>query len=349
MTTPSTHLPVASETHTEMELSLCPCCGAEFTGDLRAGCTACGARRVGPPLAMPAHLLPRLGRAAFTFAMGAALVGVLLVATAVELFGGAELSFGLWTIISAAESVAWRMKWTLIPVAFLSAAIGARFLWHEHFAVNGATDSTLPRAGGRKFTWAGAAMSACVACLVVTLIGVTIPERLRQREIAHEAEIQSLKYATHAAFLRYQARFGTLPDSFEDLRQLPDEDGAIALVLANFASESYKPSSVQAVARAPRSRSNMRRAADAASASPARMRRVAYNTNANDAATPSGLTYTNYDLVWFGEDKIPGTADDRVIRDGEFVTPPRHAAMPSASSDSSNTIRAKKPERANSR
>jgi hypothetical protein len=297
---------------------------------------------------MPAHLLPRIGRAAFTFAIGAALVGVLFVATAVELFGGAEVSFGLWTIIAAAESVAWRMKLTLLPAALLSAVIGARFLWRERVA---AMSAVLPRAGGREFTWAGAAMSACVACLVVILVGVTIPERLRQREIAREAGIQSLKYATHAALLRYQARFGTLPESFEDLRRLPDEDGAIELVLANFASDSYKPSSVQAVARAPRSRGNARRTGDAASAAPAaRMRRVAYNTNTSDAAA-SGLTFTNYDLVWFGEDKLPGTADDRVIRDGEFVLPPRHhsTASPASSATPHTTTRAKKTERAHDR
>jgi hypothetical protein len=47
---------------------------------------------------------------------------------------------------------------------------------------------------------------------------------------------------------------------------------------------------------------------------------VAYRNNTNDAAT-GGVTFTNYDLVWAGEDKVLGTADDRIIRDGEFVAP----------------------------
>lgn len=349
MTTPSSHLPVASETQAEAELSLCPCCGAEFAGNLCHGCTACGARRVGPPLAMPAHQLPRLGRATLTFTLGTMLLGVLLVATAIELLGNAEVSFGLWTIVAAAEGVAWRMKWTLLPAAILSTVIGMRFLWRERAAARRhASGNILPRIGGRRFTWAGAAMSACVACLALLLVGVTIPERLRQREIAREAGIQSLKYATHAALLRYQARFGTLPDSFEDLRQLPDEDSEIALVLANFTGEAYKPSSVQAVARAPRSRTAARRTTDSPSAPTARLRSVTYNTNANDALT-SGLTFTNYDLVWFGEDKILGTTDDRVIRDGEFITLPQRRATPPDSYTMPRTIRAKRRERANSR
>src|SRR5437763_14531228 len=52
------------------ELTICPCCGAEFEGELSDGCASCGARAVGPPLARPERELPAYGHALGVSAAG---------------------------------------------------------------------------------------------------------------------------------------------------------------------------------------------------------------------------------------------------------------------------------------
>lgn len=316
-----------------LRLTICSCCGERFSGNPHDGCSACGARAVGPPLTPPANRLPALGRAAFAFMTGAVLLLALIGGTLVELVSGTKLGFKFWTIVAAAETIAWRAKLTLLPAAILSSYLGLRYVLRQRVAAGE------PLPGGRSFARSGVLMSASVACLTLILIGVTIPERLRQREIARQAEIDSLRYMTHALMLRHQNLFGTLPTDITDLRNLPDADAEVSFVLANFNADSYKPSSVQAVARAPRIRGRR-----SSAASTARVRPVAYRGNTNDATT-SGLTFTNYDLVWAGEDKLLGTEDDRIIRDGEFIKPRAHQTPPPASPATPSGTRTDTPAR----
>lgn len=263
-----------------------------------------------------------MGRAAFAFLTGVVLLLALIGGTLVELLSGTELSFKLWTIVAAAETIAWRAKWTLLPAAILSSYAGLRYALRQRVAPGE------PLPGGRRFARSGVLMSASVACLVAILIGVTIPERLRQREIAKQAAEASLKYAVQAAFMRYQNRFDKVPEELTQLSQLPDDDGTIAFVLANFDESAYTPSSMQAVTRSPKSRGRKNKTTSNSIVS---LRSAAYRTNSNDSSTTAGVTYTNYDLVWYGHDKIPGTDDDRIIRDGEFVKPrARQTPTPSA-------------------
>lgn len=288
---------------------VCPCCGAEFMGDLRRGCTACGARSVGQPLVPPAIRLPRLGRAVAACVAGASVALWLSASTAIELFSGARTDSGFWRIVAAAETAAWKLKWSLLPAALISSVVGARY------ALNARAAAGETPFGGRRFARAGVFASAAVAILMVTLIGVTIPERQRRREAAQAAHARSLEYAVQAAMMRYQAIHDNLPADFNSLSGLPDEDGTIAFVLANFNATAYTPSSVQAAARTPKSRARKT----------TRIRAASYNRNSNntiDANTPGGLTFTNYDLVWAGNDKVPGTLDDRIIRDGRFIPAP---------------------------
>lgn len=289
-------------------LCVCPCCGAEFAGDLRRGCTACGARSVGLPLAPPAIRLPRLGRAVAACVAGTAVALWLLTSTLVELFSGARDNFGFWRVVAAAETAAWKSKWTLLPTAVISAVVGVRYVLNARAAAG-----EVPF-GGRRFARAGVTASAVVALSMLTLIGVTMPERRRQREAAHAAHVRSLEYAVQAAFMRYQTGHASLPGDLKDLRNLPDDDGMIAFVLANFDATAYTPSSVQATARPakPPARKSVR------------VRTASYNRNSNtaDTAAIGGLTFTNYDLVWAGADKILGTLDDRILRDGRFIPTP---------------------------
>lgn len=293
---------------------VCPCCGAKVAGDLRCGCTACGARSVGQPLVPPAIRLPRLGRAVAACIAGTGIALWFSASTVIELFSGARADFGFWRIVSAAETAAWKLKWSLLPAALISVVVGARYALYAQAAAGEAPF------GGRRFARAGVFASTLVAVLMVALLVVTIPERQRRSEVAQAAHARSLEYAVQAAMMRYQTMHDSLPTDLDSLRDLPDEDGTIRFVLANFDANAYTPSSVQATARAPKSR--LRKTI--------RLRTASYNRNSNSAsdATPSGgLTFTNYDLVWAGIDKIPGTEDDRIMRDGRFIPTPANGVV----------------------
>ena len=100
-------------------MTICPCCGFKFQGDLRKGCQACGARAVGEPLPRPEFELPGYGRSLLLAVTGALMVLAFLAETIVALVQRIPLSFGFWSWIAAAETAAWRLKWVFIPVTFL--------------------------------------------------------------------------------------------------------------------------------------------------------------------------------------------------------------------------------------
>ena len=86
-------------------MTVCPCCGFKFEGDLEHdGCASCGARAVGPALSRPVHELPSYGRALFAAVTGGVMLVAFLVSTLVALFERGASSFGFWTIMGAAES-----------------------------------------------------------------------------------------------------------------------------------------------------------------------------------------------------------------------------------------------------
>ena len=99
---------------------ICPCCGLKFDGDLREGCTGCGARAVGPPLARPEHELPSYGRALFVGATGALLLLAFLSSTAFAIYEQDTFSLRFWNMVAAAETAAWRLKFMALPLALLS-------------------------------------------------------------------------------------------------------------------------------------------------------------------------------------------------------------------------------------
>ncbi|HYJ46304.1 MAG TPA: hypothetical protein VEV81_06785, partial [Pyrinomonadaceae bacterium] len=68
-----------------MNLTVCPCCGFKFEGDLHDGCASCGARAVGPPLSKPISELPFYGRSLFVGAVGGLLLITFLVSTILAL------------------------------------------------------------------------------------------------------------------------------------------------------------------------------------------------------------------------------------------------------------------------
>lgn len=300
---------VQSSTEAHPGRTLCPCCGAWFQGTLAVGCTNCHARAIGEPLQRATRELPNYGQSLFAFLGGAVLSLIFVVAVFIEWYkrGQADfavdksLTFDFASILAAAEAVAWATKFSWLPLAFIAVSIIAvacrRIARHK------------ARFVGLSFARVGF-VAACVSLFsAVTLISITIPERLERRELARQAGQEAILYAAASALLEYQNRFGTLPGDLNELRKLPDTNNRISIILARFAdADAYLPSSsLQASAKAKPRRT----------ASRARLRNAVFNANLNPET--EAITFTNYNLIYPGLDGIRGTADDLTLRDGLIV------------------------------
>jgi len=304
-------------------LIICPSCGSTVDGDLCVGCPSCGARAIGPPLANAEHQLRSYGRAAIVSANGAVLLAgflSLVIATLVQ-FRGFPLRLSslisllnLSTILSAGEIAAWRLKWVALPIAIIAIWSSARLVR----SVKNSPDRFIGLLPAR----AGFAAAIIATLMVATLIGVTVPERLRRHQWAVDAGYYAQAYTIQRALLEYRALHGTLPtgdDLVKALSSLPDPDGSIAAALRNMDPTGYQPNSVVAAASTkskPLGRGTALRFA---------------TTSAN--ADPPSVSFTNYDLRLPGPDKLLNTDDDFVVYDGLVIKasdlPASSAAKPS--------------------
>lgn len=301
-------------------LIICPCCGSRSQTDLDEGCTACGARAIGPPLARPAHELPSYGRALFVCAAGALLLLTLLAGTIAALVESEASDIGFWQLVAAAETSAWRLKFVALPLSLVAVWLGVRV---------GASLRRAPaRFAGGRLSRAGLAMSASVALAIVVLIGVTIPARLHQRELALKAADQAIVYAHHRILLDYKARYGTLPTAASDLQRLP-QDESVALVRTMMEAGTYLPEASLASLPATTGKGRGRRV------KAVRVSTTSTKNNTDDAPG-EGLSFTNYTLVLPGRDKILDTPDDIRVRDGLVVE-----AAPKQSPHGTSTVNVK--------
>jgi hypothetical protein len=282
------------------------------------GCTACGAQSVGEPLAQPEYLLPFYGRAFFVTTVGALMLLVFLGSTIAALFQRSHLSFDFWSIVAAAETAAWRLKWFALPIAPLA-------LWST-LRVCATLRREPTRFNGLRFAHTGLAVSALVILMFATCIGVTIPERLRQRQLGIEAGQEAVGYTFKRAMVEYRLRYKTLPSDLYELKdKLPDADGSIAAMLADIDPSGYRTWTLQASLPPKKSRS-LRGAA---------IRTVSAST---DDSPGEGVSFTDYEMRLPGEDKILNTDDDWLVRNGVVTKPsPSNAQMTGASSSNNST------------
>lgn len=253
---------------------------------------------MGPPLARPERELPGYGHALAICAAGVLLLCVLAGSTAGALLRFEEFALDAKTLLRAAETAAWGLKWTALPAAMvLSALCGWLYARMRREPT---------RFVGHGPARAGLVLTFAVALALPALVGVTIPERLRMRELARRSAENAVLYQTDLALARYRKRFGTYPAALTDLLRLEDPDGSIARLLSVVAPGEYKPRTDLASLSAGRSKARGRRRAAALSARTA---------GAEDLAGP-GIALTNYALVLPGRDQTLGTEDDLHIRDG---------------------------------
>lgn len=295
-------------------MTVCPCCGGKFEGDLLDGCALCGARAVGEPLARPEIELPAYGRGILVGVVGLLLLISFTLSTVSALFEQTQLSIGFWPVVSAAETAAWRLKWTVLPFSVMA-------LWGG-WLIYASIRRERVRFAGHDLARCGLIASMLVIVMIATFIGVTVPERLRQRERGFQAGIEAQGYTMQRALLEYRERYKTYPTNFKDLQDgLPDRDGSIAAALSNIDPSTYKPSA------------NL---ADASTAKPGRLRGAALRristNNSTDDSVNEKISFTNYEVRLPGVDKIPNTDDDWLMRDGVFIKPSKSSTASSGSS-----------------
>jgi type II secretory pathway pseudopilin PulG len=225
---------------------------------------------------------------------GSLVVLVFLVQTIIAFFQSASDSFGFWTWVAAGETAAWRLKWISIPVLIAILVLGRKLyqsvrLQPEKFC-------------GLKYARRGLLASSIVVLLIALLIGVTVPARLRHRHLAKEAAIRAQIYTFEHALLEYRLKYRSLPPDYQTLlERVPDPDGT----LRNLNPKGYF--SWADVAAVSTEKSTSLRGS---------VIRKASLSSATDDTPTGGLAFTNYVMRFPGEDKILGTDDDWIGRDG---------------------------------
>lgn len=293
-------------------MTICPCCGFRFEGNLSDGCEACGVVPVGEALPKPEHELPSYARSLLLAVAGSLMVLVFLVQTIMafaqrstqslspQVALASVFSFDFWSWVAAAQTAAWRLKWIAIPVTFL-------VLWFSRKLYRSMM-KTPARFCGLRYARAGMLASALVPISIAFLIGVTVPERLKQRQEGIQAASYALGYTIARAQLEYRAKFGTFAADLSDLRRLPDADRSIARALKNIDPAGYKPNAE--VAALPKKNPQPPRGAVILNAA---------ITTATDDTIAEGLSFTNYELRLPGADKLTGTEDDLIVLDGVIM------------------------------
>ncbi|HEY6803352.1 MAG TPA: hypothetical protein VI306_07220 [Pyrinomonadaceae bacterium] len=287
-------------------MTICPCCGFKFHGSLADGCTACGAYSVGQALPRPAHELPSYGRSLALVVSGSVIVLVFVTQTIIAMAqrssGAHGRLFQFWQWVAAGETAAWRLKWISIPVMFVTLWAGLK--------IYRSIKAQPQRFCGVNYARRSLLASATVALLIATLIGITVPARMRQRDMAIKAGIMSDYYTVDAALTAYQIKYKTYPADLRELTsRIPDPNGRLAAALNTYDPAGYHPSA-DVAAVAPTEEARTLRGAV--------IRKASFSAATDDAA-PNGIAFTNYELRLPGEDKILGTDDDWIARDGVIM------------------------------
>jgi len=232
---------------------------------------------------------------------GALVVLVFMVQTIFAFLQTWSGSFGFWKWVAAGETAAWRLKWISIPVLLATLWLGRKLY-----------RSILDQPGkfcGLKHARNGLLATSIVTLLIAFLIGVTVPARLNHRRLAKEAGFRAQAYTIERALFEYRLKYKTFPADVKDLRErIPDPDGTLAAALVDIDPGAYRPSADVAAVATEKSRT-LRGAV---------IRRASLSS-ATDDTPAGGLSFTNYVLRLPGEDKITGTDDDWINRDGVIM------------------------------
>jgi hypothetical protein len=230
------------------------------------------------------------------------MVLVFVVQFIIALVQRVPFSLSFLSFLNAGEVAAWRLKWISIPVAFI-VLLGCRKIYRSIL-------EEPARFCGIRHARRGLLASSMVCMLIAGFIGISIPARLRNRQLAIDAAYAAHVHRFDRGFIEYVIRYKTLPSDTSDLlKRLPDPDGSLAEAIREvgpLGPSAYKPSGADLAALPNQKPRTLRGAV---------IRNASVDSSIDDTLTP-GLAFTNYELRLPGPDKIPGTDDDLVVRDG---------------------------------
>jgi hypothetical protein len=304
-------------------VKICACCGFKSanseSGFSDAACVSCGACSVGEALPRPENELPAYGRSLLLAVTGAFSVIVLLSQTIIALVQDSSrtvasplalssmVPLDFWSWVGAAETAAWRLKWVAIPLAIL-VVFGSRRIYRS-------IQQSPAKFCGHRYARNGYIAAATVPVLILILIGITVPARLRHRQWGIEAGVNANIYRIDRALEEYRANFGGLPSDLKELlpadqndpKRVSDADGSLAEALKSLDTSGYRPSAN--LAAVPNKKLQQLRGSV--------IRNASFNTA--DDIPGERLSFTNYELPLPGPDKVMGNEDDLVVRDGIII------------------------------
>ena len=290
---------------------------------MREGCLSCGARSVGEPLPRPEHELPSYARSLVLAVTGSLMALVFVMATIIAMAERATrgaktnlaafsmLPSDFWSWMAAAETASWRLKWAMIPLSLFVVFAGRK--------IYRSVRQSPARFCGVRYARNGYVASLAVPLLMLILIGITVPTRLRHRAWGIEAATNIPGYTMSRAISEYSAKFEKVPNELADLKRLPDPDGSIAAALNSLDPLTY-PNAYRPYAEVA-AKQNPNRLRGAV------IRNASLSTTADESVT-EGLSFTGYELRLPGPDKLMDTEDDLLVRDGVIYKVsdlPRHA------------------------
>jgi hypothetical protein len=203
-----------------------------------------------------------------------------------------------WTLVSAGEVAAWRVKWPAVPILIALLIVSAK--------ITRSVKQNPARFIGLKAARFGLLSAVAAAVLIATLVGITIPVRLERRQWGIEAASYARGYTLNRALLAYRDLHGTYPtdpDKFADaLRTLPDPDGSIADALRFVDPNGYEASAQ--LAAAPKQKPLILRGA------------ALRDGNATTSADPARVSFNTYRLRLPSEHRLFGSDDDYILQDG---------------------------------
>jgi hypothetical protein len=213
---------------------------------------------------------------------------------------GSLADFWMWA--AAAETAAWQLKWVAIPATLFTLFAGRKMLR--------SVKESPARFCGLNYARRGFIASATVPLMVLVLIAVTVPDRLRQRNDRIVAGQKALGYGFERLVFQYKQEFGSYPSHKEDLKRLPDPDGSIAALLSDIEGAEYKPGAEMAAVPTNQ---------------PQRLRGAVIRNASLDTekSINESLSYTEYELRLPGHDKQLGNDDDLFMIDGVVYTTSR--------------------------